>query len=196
MIRTVIGSIYILLAATVVHAEGWKLPVFVDSTNTTVKYVVDSTWHTVHGVVQKPAGKLWLSNPLDPLSVKAELTFPVASFDSGSTSRDKKMLRVMHTESFPEVSFKSSGLGKECPPAKVKAAQPCKSSLNGLLTISGVSKDVDIPISINKAAGDYLVQGELPIKWAEYGVEDPSILIAKLDPVVTVSFEIRLRENN
>lgn len=196
MIREFLRLTCVVGYAALARAEGWQLPIVVSSDNTTVRYVVDSTWHTVHGVVKEPAGKLWLSNPSDPLSVKAELTLPVASFDSDNSSRDRKMLKVMHADSFPLVSFKASKLGKECPPANVKADYPCNSNLLGVLTISGVSKDVDIPIKINKRAGDYLILGELPIRWAEYGVEDPSILVAKLDPVVTVSFEIKLKGNN
>ena len=32
------------------------------------------------------------------------------------------------------------------------------------------------------------MEGSLPIQWADFNVEDPSILIAKLDPTVTITY--------
>jgi hypothetical protein len=39
------------------------------------------------------------------------------------------------------------------------------------------------------------ISGKLTIAWAEYNVQDPSILIAKLDPSVTIAYstEVPLR---
>lgn len=177
------------------QAAPWKLPLVVGPENTRVSYVVDSTWHTVHGIVKEPHGKIVLRDRRDPLSVQAELYFPVTSFDSDNSSRDRKMLRVMHADKFTEVVFKAnSGISRECAPDKIQFDTPCKSVLAGELNISGHARNVEIPILISRKATGYFVRGELPINWAEYGVEDPSILIAKLDPIVTVSFEINLDE--
>jgi hypothetical protein len=55
-----------------------------------------------------------------------------------------------------------------------------------------VSKEVALPVSITKEADRYVISGAIPVRWAEYNIEDPSILIAKLDPVVTISYETKV----
>ena len=55
-----------------------------------------------------------------------------------------------------------------------------------------VSKEVDLPVEIIKERDFYIIKGALPIQWADYNIEDPSILIAKLDPIVIISYQTKV----
>jgi hypothetical protein len=55
-----------------------------------------------------------------------------------------------------------------------------------------VSKEVELPVEITKEGDFYSIKGTLPLQWADYNIEDPSILIAKLDPTVTISYQTRV----
>ncbi|MCB0311411.1 MAG: YceI family protein, partial [Bdellovibrionales bacterium] len=69
----------------------------------------------------------------------------------------------------------------------------CKDQLKGKLKIAAKEREVQLPIVISKGNGDsFRVRGNLPIKWSEYGIEDPSILIARLNPIVTIYFDVSL----
>jgi polyisoprenoid-binding protein YceI len=65
----------------------------------------------------------------------------------------------------------------------------CSGSLKGVLTIRDVSKDIELPVEIAKENNRYAISGGIQISWAEFNVEDPSILIARLDPTATISIQ-------
>lgn len=71
----------------------------------------------------------------------------------------------------------------------------CHDELKSVLTIRDVSKDVLLPLEIGQTDDGYNVKGSLEINWAEYGIEDPSILIASVDPVAKIDFAILLKED-
>lgn len=171
----------------------WHLPQVLDDTNTTVRFEVDSTWHLVHGATSGLTGKASLQDVNDPTSVKVSLSLPVAKFDTDNSSRDERMNEVMFSDTYPTVSFVGEKLQKRCTPAVVRRDKKCHDELKGKLTILKTTKDVALPLIIQESgAGGFVVEGSLALRWAEYGVEDPSIFIARLNPVVTVFFTARL----
>lgn len=176
-----------------VHAETWKLPQSISASNTEVRFEVDSTWHLVKGIAKEVKGKVWLARSNNPLSVRAEVILPVNAFDTDSKARDSKMRKVMHATEFPDVVFKlDRDIPELCAPRQVKPDLPCQTALKGSLAISGVTTAIDLPITITNKRTEYQISGALPIHWEEFNVEDPSILIAKLAPVVNVSFKINI----
>jgi polyisoprenoid-binding protein YceI len=171
----------------------WHLPVAVSDKNTNVRFEVDSTWHTVEGIASDVSGELSLAEPDNAASVQVSLAIPVAKLDTDNSMRDDRMREILFADKYPEISFKANGLNKNCTPAIVQQDGKCKDSITGDLTILSTTKQVTIPITISNGANKgYVVSGKIPLKWAEYGVEDPSIIIAHVDPIVTVFFNISL----
>jgi len=192
---------YIIAFATVFNfvccvmqaaAQSWNLPQDITDNNTKVTFEVDSTWHLVEGKTSKLSGKVWLDKPADPKSVRALIHFPVRAFDTDGEGRDERMREVMAAESYPEVAFEALGVDGLCSPSELQTVTSCAALLYGKLTIRGVSKEVLIPINVSRLGTAFKIAGKQELKWGEYGVEDPSIFIAKLKPVVTVSFEVEL----
>lgn len=170
-------------------AETWDLPVNLDDKNTIVTFVVDSTWHTVHGTTKDISGSVKLRDPKDPLSIEVDLRIPVRLLDTDSELRDDRLREVMASELFPEVRFTSTRLGKECDPTIVTREGSCSGSLSGTLTIRDVTKDIALPTVVRDTAHGYRIEGSIDLRWEDFHVEDPSILIAKLDPVVTITYQ-------
>ncbi len=201
--RNIIVVILICLSSTLAaYAEApkkggmvqhWFTPAILSSENTSVTFELDSTWHTVHGQVPGVSGEVSLKNPANPLSVQVSAKMKVSSFDTDSNMRDSKMRDVMDAESFPVVTFIADGLKKNCTPALVLKNGKCDDELGASLTIRDVTKKFIVPVSISSAENAFLVKGALPISWMEFGVEDPSILIASVDPTVTIHFEVMLK---
>jgi len=171
------------------QAETWGLPVELTEKNTTVTFIVDSTWHTVHGTTKDLTGNVQLSDPKDPLSIAVDLRIPVRLFDTDSELRDDRLREVMASGFFPDVRFVSTRLSKECDPIIVTREGSCSGSLSGTLTIRDVTKTVTLPTVIRDTASGYRVEGSIDLRWEDFHVEDPSILIAKLDPVVTIKYQ-------
>lgn len=182
-------------AAVLAEAGGhsWHLPVELSDTNTKVRFELDSTWHLVHGSVSGIEGRIALGERGRFDELVLSLSLPVAKFDTENSTRDKKMRRVMSAAEYPRVSFTGGTLQHGCTPSRVLTEGECKDSLSGKLTILATTLPVELPTLIKAASeGGYVITGSLPIDWAFFGVEDPSILIASVDPIVTIFYEVRL----
>jgi polyisoprenoid-binding protein YceI len=171
------------------RSETWDLPTELRDSNTRVTFVVDSTWHTVHGSTRNIAGQVYLRDPKNPLTVVVDLRLSVKSFDTDSDLRDDRLQEVMASQAFPEVRFVSTRLSPECEPSIVTKDGGCRGALSGRLTIRDVTKEVSLPLLIRDTANGYRMEGALAIRWEDFHVEDPSILIAKLDPLVTITYQ-------
>ncbi len=171
----------------------WYLPQALNDRNTSIRFEVDSTWHLVHGDTSGVTGKAILKEESDPTSVQVSLSLPVSKFDTNSSSRDERMNEVMFSDKYPSVTFVGEKLQKGCTPAIVRRDKECRDELKGTLTLLATTKEVVLPLLIKESENEeFVVEGSLSLRWAEYGIEDPSIFIAHLNPVVTVFFKTTL----
>lgn len=170
----------------------WNLPIEISDSNTTISFNVDSTWHMVKGTTKNIKGQAWLGDKKDFRSIKGEVTLKVADFDTDSRSRDKRMREVMHADDYPDVRFIIKSVDKICDPQSLEIGQSCETILNGKLTIGNTAQELLIPAQTARNLSGYTVSGEAKLRWADYGVEDPSIFIAKLKPDVTITFSVKL----
>ncbi|MEY4669950.1 MAG: Protein YceI [Pseudomonadota bacterium] len=192
------GSVALSLAVSVTVlqqpalGDTWNLPSVLNDSNTKVSFVVDSTWHTIHGITKNLNGAIALRDKADPLSIAVDLKIQVRTFDTDWDSRDEDLQECMASDTFPLATFTSTRLSDSCKPVIIDIAGKCSGTLTGTLTMRDVSKEVALPVTIVKGQDSYLISGALPVAWAEYNIEDPSILIAKLDPIVTISYETKV----
>lgn len=171
----------------------WNLPVQISDSNTIVGFEVDTTWHTVHGKTANISGNIMLSDPKDYKSIQATVVLPVSSFNTNSESRDKTLRESMSAQNYPKVTVKVTSVENICAPKDLDTIPSCAGMLVGSLTIRDTEREVRIPAQVSKQQdGHYLVSGSLTFSWAAFGVEDPSIFIAKVNENVTVKFEVTL----
>ncbi len=185
----------LFVAPKVVAAEAWSLPSTINDTNTTVTFDVDSTWHAVHGTTSQVTGTIRQRDPADPLSIEVDLTIPVGSFNTNWESRDERLAQVIGADQFKQVRFTSSKLLATCHPLRVQNERHCSGTLAGTLTIRDVTRPIALPVEVVRSQGKDTITGKLAVRWGDYDVEDPSILIARLDPTVTITYstEVPLR---
>ena len=173
-------------------ADTWNLPNPLNDSNTKVSFVVDSTWHTINGTTRNINGSVTLKDKNDPLSIVVDVKIQVKTLDTDWDSRDEQLQECMASETYPLASFTSTRLSENCKPTVIDIAGKCSGILTGILTMRDVSKEVALPVSISKEPDSYVISGALPVTWADYNIQDPSILIAKLDPIVTLSYQTRV----
>ena len=170
-------------------ASPWNLPQKLDDSNTKIAFDVDTTWHIVHGAIKGITGAAKLSDPANPLSISAEIHVPVKSIDTGWGMRNSSLYDHMAADSFPEIIIRTKGIKGSCLPETV-TEQGCKAILQANLSIRDVSKDVDLDIEIKKTPEGYHAAGKYSFAWADYKVEDPSIVMAKVNPTVEVKYSV------
>lgn len=174
--------------------SSWYLPIQLSDKNTEVKFHVDSTWHMVEGTASGMVGNIQLANERDPSTVQVLVNLPVGKFNTGNSMRDNRLREVMDLENHPMVTFKGNGLNEKCTPAHVVENGNCDDTLSGEIIIRGVTKKANVPVQIVSGEHQaFWVTGQLPLSWKEFGVEDPSIFIARVDPVVKVYFRVHVR---
>lgn len=186
---SLIGLCWVAVSAS---AQPWQLPHQVTDANTHVTFTVDSTWHTVRGITSGITGTISQSDAKDPLSIVVDLAIPVTSFNTDGESRDERLREVMDAANHPAVRFVSSRLSQSCHPLRVAENKRCAGTLEGTLSIRDVSRAIALPVELELEDNESKISGNLDISWADYHVEDPSILIAKLAPIVTVTYSLAI----
>ena len=117
-----------------------------------------------------------------------EFTVPVESLKSENTRLDKNAYKALRASSYPEISFIISK-------SKIsKSADDFSITLNGKLTISGVTKDVIVMALAKFNSNDKTISttGSFKIKMSDYKVKPPSIMFGTINvgDEVVVKFNI------
>lgn len=187
------------------RAEAWNLPLTLDDNNTHISFEVDSTWHLIHGKTSGVKGNVLAKDPGDPKSIHGEIRVPVVSFDTDSPRRDTRLREVMGADTFSEVVYKLSSVETNCSPNSTEGLAPenpgpenheeeCALSLHGTLTIRDKTLPWDIHASLLTDSGGFTLKGKGTVRWADFGVDDPSIFIAKLRPDVLISLIVNWKK--
>lgn len=160
--------------------------------NAQVTFDVDSTWHTVHGTVGAVQGTLSTTSPANLATLHGDIHLGVKSFNTENARRDSRMLEVLAAEAFPEVVYHLEKIEGKCAIETLQVGQSCDDTALGELTIRDHTLAVPLALHIDKAEDGLTVTGESQLQWGDYGVEDPSILVAKLDKTVAVHLTVNL----
>ena len=190
----IVRILLLLLLGYVIPASAapWNLPVELSDSNAKIRFEVDSTWHLVKGATSGLTGKVWLESPANFQSVRGELSLPVARFDTDNRSRDSKMRGVMDEPHHANVIYVIDSVEGLPSPSLLADGGEANLIIHGVLSIMGNAKPVQSAAILRRTGETYLVEGSFSLQWADFGVEDPSILVAKLDPTVNVFFSIQL----
>lgn len=171
---------------------GTKLKV--DGTSTVHDWTIETS--LVGGAMQLPPGfpldKSIASIPEVKETPKVKVLIPVRRLASGKQAMDNVMQQAMKAEESPMIQFqltefKANNEGR-------KAGDPLTFDTKGKLTVSGKSKDVDLPVSFDpQADGKIKVTGSTKVKMSDFGIDPPAPKVAlgliKTGDEVTVSFE-------
>jgi polyisoprenoid-binding protein YceI len=139
--------------------------------------------------------------PLDPAAEKpadltpkpsAEVSIPVQSIKSGKKRMDEVMLEAMKQPEFPKITFKLAEMTPKT--TDRKSGTPITFNAKGDLTIAGVTRKIEMPVTVEKLDdGKLKVVGSTPLKMTDYGIKPPAPTIAlgliKVGDDIKVSFE-------
>ena len=171
----------------------WKVPETLNDSNTKIYFDVDSTWHIVHGKLSGITGTIAPLDPATPLSVTAELHFPIQGISTGFSLRDDSLHEHFESETYPEATLTILGSNGTCTVTSLEG-QVCKVTLDSELTIHGTTKKLELPATIVPAFGGALLSGSVEFDWQTFGIKDPSMSISTVKPMVSVYYSVRLKE--
>ena len=124
-------------------------------------------------------------------AVKAvTFTVPTDKLDCGNGTMNGHMVKAIKAKEFPVITFKLGAY------SLVKATDTTKASLNGVLTIGGVSKPITMDSRLTAVEnGAMRVAGTYELNMKDYELKPPSLMLGamKVGEKVKVSFDLVLR---
>ena len=155
-----------------------------DPAQSKVRFLVDSTFHTVHGTFSLKSGTVYI----DPESGKAggEIIVQATSGNTGNSSRDGRMQReILETAKYPDAVFRPEQIE-----GKVARSGTSDVKLHGVILLHGREHDIVAAVHAELAAGRWKGTARFDVPYIEWGLKDPSNWLLRVKPVVHVELEM------
>jgi len=136
---------------------------------------------TVNG--QIISGTMEVSNAFDKdlktlnPTPKVEVTIPVRSLKSNQKKMDEVMQEHLNMKEFKDIKYSLTAMKLTSEPKSPNG--PGEYTATGDLTISGVKKSIDMPVTIERIDGGKLkVKGSTSLKMTDFNIKPPSPTIS------------------
>jgi polyisoprenoid-binding protein YceI len=179
--RTLWAASLLTLAAA--HAVAQELILRCDPSQTIARWTLDATLHTVSGDFKLKHGEIhW-----DPVSgeTSGKIVFDATSGQSGNSSRDSKMHRVvLDSRQYPEISFRPDHTAGQGNPGGVSTVE-----VHGTFAIHGSDHEIAVPVEVRLEADHWSAAAHFSVPYVAWGMKNPSTFLLH----VADSVEIDMR---
>ena len=182
-IKTLIVSVLFLSLPSQIYSQDYKL------VNDTSSIIVSgtSTLHDWHVDGEEQTGFLKVTED-DKFSIN-ELNFKVKaeSLKSGKTSMDKNTYKALNTDKYKDIVFsytKTNSVVK-------KGEGHYMITASGKLTISGVTKTIDLDLEVFKDGDLVKINGKKDMLMTDFGIDPPKALLGtiKTGNEITITYK-------
>jgi polyisoprenoid-binding protein YceI len=145
-----------------------------DPARTTVSFTLSDVLHTIHGSFKLKRGAL----RFDPATGRAsgEIVVDVASGDSGSSARDKRMHKeILESARYPEAVFTPDHVGGQLAPTGESQLD-----VRGAFQIHGTSHDMTIHFRAEVSWNEVVTSTTFAIPYVQWGMKNPSNFLLKV----------------
>jgi polyisoprenoid-binding protein YceI len=161
-----------------------------DDTRGEITFGLVASLHDISGKAGSFTGELDIGSE----SPTGKVVLQAAQLTTFLSVRDDRMHDFcLSTDEYPTIELRIGATT-----GNVKGLNSGKGSgtieLRGQLTVRSSSRDVVIPMTYTWENGGVRLVGSHQLKWTDYGVPDPSILISTLYPEVNVQFNVLLQQ--
>ena len=131
-------------------------------------------------------GDLWKLVEQPALVEAFAISVPSASLHSTKDGIDKNMHKALKASEFKDITFRVKSLASRPGAGALRAV--------GVLTIAGISKDVTLDLTAQRAGSNVSVVGEIPLLMTDYGVTPPKAMMGMMrtDPKISIRLELVL----
>ena len=159
-------------------------PLTFTQTDSSVAFHASASLHEFDGKARTFRGVL------DPATLQGEIVVEAPSLTTFLGPRDARLSAwCLETEKYPTIRFVLSGVTGEL--AGIKAGSGGGAvTLTGTLTIRDVSQVVKVPATYTWEGQKLRLKGRYDLRWADFGIPDPSIAISTLYPDMYVHFDV------
>jgi len=158
-----------------------------DDTKGSLKFDMVASLHDVPGEATSFTSELTLDD-----NVTGKLVIQGGGMKTGIGVRDKRMYSFcLETDKFPVIEFVIRGATGDIDGLKSKSGTGTV-NLHGQLKIRSTTREVQVPAQYTWNGEDLSLKGDTEIKWSDYGVPDPSIVISTLFPEIKLTFDLNM----
>jgi polyisoprenoid-binding protein YceI len=120
--------------------------------------------------------------------LEGRLEIAAGSFDTGNARRDRTLREsCLATGEHPRIVFVPRRVFRTSSWAEDEVL-----ALEGDLSIRGVTKAVRIPVTLSRRGQRLVVDGVTRLRWADYGIPDPSSFLLRVRPEVRIVAHLEL----
>lgn len=157
----------------------------VDPTQSTLRWTLGSTLHTVHGTFAMKGGRIQF-DPADG-NASGEFVADATSGKSGNDGRDKKMHReILESTRYNEVIFRPEHIE-----GKVEVQGSSSVHLKGKMLLHGAEHELTVPVQAEIDAGRWKGSARFAVPYVQWGLKSPNTFLLKADPAVEIELELR-----
>lgn len=171
-------ALVLLPLASSVPARGAEQTLTLDPAASEITFTLGATMHTVEGSFDLSEGVV----RFDPGTGEASgrVVVDLTSGDTGNEKRDRDMHeKVLESERFPRAVFTPTRVEGDVGGGEV--------TLHGRLELHRSSHEVAIPARVSVQGGRVEATGSFRVPYVEWGMEDPSKFVLRVDEHVDVT---------
>lgn len=135
-----------------------------------------SSLHDWHLETEKQSGKIVITNSEDLAISTLNFSVETESLKSGKSSMDKNTYKALKTDDYKTIDFKFKSVKQ----VVRLENNSFKATINGDLTISGVTKSISLDVTLNLSGTTVLLEGEKSLKMTDYGIDPPKALLGTI----------------
>ena len=176
-------AVCFLGATFTVAASAQPITLQCDPAQTTAKFTLGDTLHTVHGAFKVKRCEVHFDPTLGKLD--GEIVFDATSGQSGNDSRDRKMHKeVLESARFPEIVFRPDRIL-----GTLGATGASSLQVHGMFGIHGAEHEITVPVDVKLEAEHWSASAHFPVPYAKWGMKNPSVLFLRVGDSVDIEFQ-------
>jgi polyisoprenoid-binding protein YceI len=157
----------------------------IDPAQSTVRWTLGSSLHTVHGTFAVKRGIM----QVDPATGKAsgEIVVDATSGKSGNDGRDKKMHKeVLESEKFGEVTFRPDSIA-----GRLAAQGDSTVQIHGTFVLHGSKHELTVPTQATLSGDHWTGSAKFSVPFIEWGLKNPGNWLLRVEHSVNVDLELK-----
>ncbi len=159
-------------------AWGQEIVLNPDPAQTTVKFTLPATLHTVHGAFKLKHGAI----RFDPTTgkISGEVVVDAASGASGDDARDRRMHKdILQSAKYPDIAFAPDHLEGTVAPQGISQIQ-----VHGMFRIHGAEHEITLPVEVRMNNGRPSIKTTFSIPYVKWGLKNPSTFVLRVSDKV------------
>jgi polyisoprenoid-binding protein YceI len=173
----------LVLAALVNQATAYRI----NPAASEAGFDLKATMHTVHGSTKSVTGDVRVEPEAGGvLKLSGKIEISAASLETGNAKRDATMRsKSLLVDSFPTLVFEPERFAPSGTPGP-DGSMP--GALTGRLTLRGRTQAQVVSATLAPHGDRIVASGTFDVRWAEFGVPDPSFFVVRIEAVAHARF--------